>query len=66
MKTVHKFFIMFSGEYQGIQFHNNLVGTADTIDDAVLLLQEIKDEDKEMIGSVPNGYEIRDQDVFVP
>jgi hypothetical protein len=57
---------MFSGEYQGMTFNNNLVGTADTLEEARVLLQEIKDEDKEMFGSVPKGYEIREQDIFVP
>ena len=66
MKKVHKFFIMFSGEYQGMNFSNNLVGIADTLEEARVLLQEIKDEDEEMLGSVPEGYEIRDQDIFVP
>jgi len=66
MNKVHKFFIMFSGEYQGMTFSNNLVGIADTLEEARVLLQEIKDEDEEMLGSVPNGYEIREQDIFVP
>ena len=66
MTKVHKFFIMFSGEYQGMTFNNNLVGTTDTLEEARVLLQEIKDEDEEMLGSVPNGYEIREQDIFVP
>jgi hypothetical protein len=66
MTKVHKFFIMFSGEYQGMTFSNNLVGIADTLEEARVLLQEIKDEDEEMLGSVPEGYEIREQDIFVP
>jgi hypothetical protein len=66
MKKDHKFFIMFSGEYQGMTFSNNLVGIADTLEEARVLLQEIKNEDEELYGEVPKGYEIREQDIFTP
>jgi hypothetical protein len=66
MKKDHKFFIMFSGEYQGMTFSNNLVGIADTLEEARVLLQEIKNEDEELYGEVPKGYEIREQDIFNP
>lgn len=66
MNKVKKYVIFFSGEYDGLSFDKEIVGMADTIDDARVLLQSIKDEDQMMLDQTPTGYYIKEQEFFTP
>jgi hypothetical protein len=67
MKKIKKIFITFTGNYNGTTYVDHIVGVATTMPDAVILKQEIIDEDRDIL-NIDNSmnYHIREREFFVP
>ena len=52
MKTGKRYFIVYNGNLTGTEYHNDIIGFADTMDDAKQLMNDLVKEDNELYGKM--------------
>ena len=52
MKTGKRYFIVYNGNLTGTEYHNDIIGVADTMDDAKQLMNDLVKEDNEIYGKM--------------
>jgi hypothetical protein len=52
MKTGKRYFIVYDGNLTGAEYHNDIIGVADTMDDAKQLMNDLVKEDNEIYGKM--------------